>query len=73
MSTIILKINDETKAGKALLAVLEFFKNQKGIELVENSTEEDNYNPDFVKMVKKSAASKKRIEVKDVNDLWDSL
>lgn len=77
MSTVTLKINDETKAGKALLAVIEFFKNQKGIELVDtsaNSVSEDGpYNPEFVKMVKKSAASKKRIEVKDVNELWDSL
>jgi hypothetical protein len=77
MSTVTLKINDETKAGKALLAMIEFFKNQKGIELVDtkaNSADEEHpYNPEFVKMVKKSAASKKRIEVTDVNKLWDSL
>lgn len=69
MSTITLRINDETKAGKALLAVIEFFKNQKGIELVE---EESSYNPEFVKMVLDATNEKGGREI-DPEKLWESI
>lgn len=75
---ITLKINKRTKAGRAFLAMLEvFIKDTKGIEIVSSdfniSEPESPYNPEFVRMVKESAASKERIRVDDVDDLWESL
>ena len=54
MTTFTIKINEKTKAGKAFRAMTEtFFKNSKGIEIIENppKTEEEAYNPEFVKMM----------------------
>lgn len=75
---ITLKINKRTKAGRAFLAMLDVFvKDSKGVEVVSSDSQvsepESPYDPEFVKMVKESAASKERYEVKDVNDLWESL
>jgi len=70
METITLKINTNSKAGKALKTMLEFFSKQPGIEIVE---EKSPYDPEFVKMIKKSSASKKRYKVDDVDELWESL
>ena len=70
MSTITIKLNKKTIAGKTLQEIIDLFAKQPGVEIVE---EKSPYNPEFVKMVKKSAASKKRYKVEDVNDLWASL
>ncbi len=71
MTTITLKINERSNYGKAILELIKVGVNEKkGIEMVE---EESPYNPEFVKMVKESAASKERYEVTDVNELWASL
>lgn len=71
MTTITLKINERSSYGKALLELIKVGINEKkGIEMVE---EESPYNADFVKKVKESAASQERYEVKDVNELWNSL
>lgn len=69
MTTITLKINERTKAGKALLSLLDFFTKEgsKGIEVVETP-----YNPDFVTMVQESVASKER-KVVNPDDVWGSL
>lgn len=78
MTTITLKINERTKAGKAFMAMSEiFFKNVEGIEIVETDSEklkkdESSYDAEFVKMVLKSAKSKKSTEV-NPNDVWGSL
>lgn len=41
MTTITLKINERTKAGKAFMAMAEtFFKDAKGIEIIENPANE---------------------------------
>lgn len=69
MATITLKINERSKAGKAFNAMLEVLLNQPGIEIIE---EKSPYDPKFVEMVKKSAASKKRTVI-DPNDIWGSL
>lgn len=64
-----LKVNKRTKAGKAFLAMLEIFlKDTKGVEIVKSS-----YDPEFVEMVKKSASSKKRYKVDNVDELWENL
>jgi len=67
MTTITFKINERTKAGKALLSLLEVFtKESKGVEVVETP-----YDPEFVAMVKKSADGKKKVV--NTDDLWGSL
>ncbi len=55
MSTITIKLNEKTQAGKAFKKLLDFFKTQEGVEVVE---EKSPYNKNFVEMVKKSAAEK---------------
>jgi hypothetical protein len=68
MTTITLKINERTKAGKALLSMLEFFtKESKGVEVIETP-----YDPEFVAMVKRSASNKKRKTI-DPDNVWGSL
>lgn len=71
MATITLKINERTGKGKIFMQFLkEFIKDEKSVEIIE---EQSPYNPQFVKMVKKSAASKKRYQVDNVDELWESL
>lgn len=76
MTTITIKINERTKAGKAFMAMSEsFFKGVKGIEIIETNSdkvEESPYDPEFVAMIKKAQKSKKRTIV-DPNDVWGSL
>jgi hypothetical protein len=69
MSTITLKINERSKAGKAFKAMLDVLLNQPGVEIVEIQKEESPYSPDFVEMIKKSAASKNRTKVNPKNVL----
>ncbi|MDR7371962.1 DUF2683 family protein [Flavobacterium aquidurense] len=79
MTTITIKINERTKAGKALMAILSetFAKKTDGVEIVETDSkklikEKNSYNPEFVKMVLESA---KRGEYKEIDpkDIWGSL
>jgi len=63
-----IKINNQSKQAKLLyeyLKTLPFVK----IERKKKSP----YNPEFVEMVKKSVASKKRYEVKNVDELWENI
>ena len=69
MSTITIKLNERSTAGKALKTILSVFAKEPGVEIVE---EKSPYNPEFVAKIKKSAASKNRTEV-DTNDIWGSL
>jgi len=71
MATITLKINERTGKGKVFMQFLkEFLKDDKSVEIIE---EKSPYNPEFVKMVKKSASSKKRYQVDNIDELWKSL
>ena len=71
MTTITLKINERTGKGKVFMQFLkEFLKDDKSVEIIE---EKSPYNPEFVKMVKKSASSKKRYQVDNIDELWKSL
>ncbi len=76
MTTLTIKVNEKTKAGKAFMAMSEnFFKGVKGIEIIEKEheiEEESPYNPEFVKMVLESAKSKNRTVI-NPNDIWGSL
>ncbi|MBE7441868.1 MAG: hypothetical protein KF732_12690 [Flavobacteriales bacterium] len=72
MKTITLKINDKSIAGKTFLAFLKtFVAKEKAVEIVEEP--KSPYNPKFVEMVNNAEKSKKRYEVKNVDDLWASL
>ena len=76
MTTLTLKINDKTIAGKTFLAFLKtFVAKEKAVEIVSAPVvkEKSPYNPEFVKMINKAEKSKNRTEVKNVNDLWASL
>jgi hypothetical protein len=64
MSTIV-KIDTRSKEAKSLLTYL------RSLSFVKVE-EKDPYDPEFVKMVLKSAASKKRYKV-DTDDIWGSL
>ena len=76
MTTI--PINERTKAGKIVLELAKMLSaTNKGVSIDSelNSTaviEKDNYNPEFVKMVLKSAKSKKRTVI-NPDDVWGSL
>lgn len=68
MTTITLKINERTKAGKAFMAMVKFFaESEKQAVMIE-----EPYNPEFVAMVKKAAKSKNRTRI-DPSDVWASL
>jgi hypothetical protein len=75
MTTFTIKINERTKAGKAFRAMTEtFFKDVKGIEILETSTQKEDeiYNPEFVKMIK-DAEKRGNFKTIDPNDIWGSL
>ncbi|MEQ1732842.1 MAG: DUF2683 family protein [Bacteroidia bacterium] len=79
MTTITLKINERTKAGKTLLNVLQFFTQEKdGVEVIapnlkqKKATADSPYNPAFVEMVLNAAKSKNRTVVNSKN-LWQSI
>ena len=79
MTIFTIKINKQTKAGKAFMAMSEtFFKGVEGIEIIQNVSEkksemkEIQYNPEFVTMVLESAKSKNRTTVNS-KDLWQSI
>lgn len=79
MTTVTIKINERTKAGKAFMAILSeaFSKGVDGVEIVETDSkklkkDEDSYNPEFVKMVLDSAKRGDYREV-DPKDIWGSL
>lgn len=68
METVILKLDMRSKSAKALKdLIMEMSKDNKGIKV-----EKSPYDPDFVKMVKKSAASKNRTEI-DPKNVWASI
>lgn len=80
MTTFTIKINERTKAGKAFRVLIEtFFKDAKGIEIIEKTDEDEIYNPEFVKMILERGEGindpekRKNWKVIDPNDVWGSL
>lgn len=65
--SVTIKIDTRSKAAKKLL---EFLQTLSFVKIEEN---ESPYNPEFVKKIKESAASKERIVVEDIDELWKSL
>lgn len=73
MTTLILKINEKSKKGKALLNMLdEFVADQKDIQISREEDTSDVYNASFVEMVKTAASEKDGIKVNAYN-LWESI
>lgn len=79
MTTVTIKINERTKAGKAIMAILSeaFVKGADGVEIVETDSKklikkENPYNPEFVKMVLESEKRGDYTEI-DPKDIWGSL
>jgi len=70
MTVITLKINEKNQEAKALL---DYLKKLPFVEVEKKHKEKGLYNPEFVEMIKKSAASKKRYVVNNVDELWESL
>ena len=80
MTTI--TINERTKAGKIVLELAKMLSvTNKGVVIDEEvnkpaiktiKIEKDTYNPEFVKMILKSAKSKKRTLI-NPDDVWGSL
>jgi hypothetical protein len=67
-----LTINERTKAGKLLLEMAKLLsENSKDVVILESG--EVGYDAEFVEKVKKSAASKERYQVENVDELWESL
>ena len=73
MTTITLKINERSKAGKAFKDLIDALagKPQTGVEIAKD-TAKSPYSQEFVAMVKKSAASKNRTKINPEN-VWASL
>jgi hypothetical protein len=74
MTTLTIKVNEKTKAGKTFMAMSEnFFKGVKGIEIVEN--ENGFHNKDFIEKIKKAEGNIKKGNTKRLNpnDIWGSL
>jgi hypothetical protein len=79
MTTI--KINEQTKAGKAFMAMFEaFFKGVEGIEIVEPTYGQVNeepsiYSSEFTEKIKKAEKNIKKGETTTLNpdDIWGSL
>jgi len=67
MATITVKINARTKKTQYLLGLIsEIAKNDKNVEII--GMGESPYDPDFVKEIRKSRASKGKV-IK-TEDLW---
>jgi DICT domain-containing protein len=72
MTTLTIKINENSKKGKAFLEMARaFFTDSKEIEIIEEN-EKSPYNPEFVKKIKKASKEKGRTMV-TAADLWESI
>jgi hypothetical protein len=72
MTTITLKINENTKKGKAFLEMARvFFENSKEIVLIEEE-EQSPYNSEFVKKIKKASKETGRV-MDSAESLWESI
>ena len=81
MTTITLKINERTKAGKAFLAMTSsLMKDSKSIEIVASKPsleviEKSPYNPEFVEMILNRYKNLDKTKLTRMNpaDIWGSI
>jgi uncharacterized protein YggU (UPF0235/DUF167 family) len=71
MSTITIKIDEKSKAGKALKALIDVLagSNDKVVEIITNKS---SYDKKFVDKVINSFNNDERIKI-ERKDLWDSI
>ena len=74
MTTLTIKINERTKAGKAFMAIIDFFKDSKTIEVIE--TAEAAKEEAFMKDIETALREVKQIQegklkAKPLNELLD--
>lgn len=76
MSTFTIQINENSEAGKTFKQLIEFFKNQSGVKVIEKESEkESTYNPEFVSKIlerSKNLKSKKMTRL-NPDDIWGSI
>jgi hypothetical protein len=75
MTTLTIKVNERTKAGKAFMAMSEnFFKGVKGIEIVE-AEDKNTYGKAFIEKIKKAEENIKKGNTTRLNpnDIWGSI
>lgn len=74
MTTLTIKINEHTKAGSELMAVLKAFAKRSGVKVVKEE-EDSPYDPEFVKKILKSQAEIEQGKYKELDpkNLWESL
>lgn len=76
---ITIKINERTKAGKALLEIAEIFsKDKKGVEIIKTSTKkskrkENIPNETTLRSMEETSKGKGLTECSSVNDLFEKL
>lgn len=82
MTTVTIKINERTKAGKAFMAILSeaFTKGNDGVEIVETDSkklkkEKSIYSPEFIAKVKKAEENIRQGKTTRLNpeDIWGSI
>jgi hypothetical protein len=82
MTTVTIKINERTKAGKAFMAILsETFSNSAdGLEIVETDSkklikEKSIYSPEFIAKIKKAEENIRQGKTTRLNpeDIWGSI
>jgi hypothetical protein len=80
MTTLTIKINERTKAGKAFMAMAEvFFKDAKGIEIIDNPVDLlSDKDEAYLKRLRRSAKQAKEIaqgnrEGKSLNDFLNEV
>lgn len=81
MTTITIKIDKRTKAGKAFMAMSEsFFKNVEGIEIIETDSKKTTkeaslYSLEFVEKIKRAEENIKKGKTTRLNpeDIWGSI
>jgi hypothetical protein len=82
MTTLTLKINERTKAGKAFLALTQnLVKDTKSIAILSSKNpeklnkKESPYNPEFVKMIldRYKKLDKTKLTQLNPDDIWGSI
>lgn len=74
MTTITIKINERTKAGKTLKSLIEFFsKENNGVEII--SDKKSPYSKEFVEKIKRAEKDIEEGNTITINpdDIWGSI
>lgn len=71
MATITVRINEQSKAGKALKDLIQVLSSQPGVEVI-TTKEKSPYKPEFVAKIKRAEKRSEYTEV-DTKNVWGSL